>query len=459
MEGLPPTDIRLPAEIVLMVCSYLCKQDHLRSRLVSSKLHYAATIQAFRSLRLKPDGDSPLQFRQVALSDNLRTFVKEVAIDTELDPGLPFHSDTEEFLVCQKFLQFLPYLSLFNNLRHLHLRFSRSSNLRGNSIEEGWYCRYLVLDIISHFVTGMWTPKDRKKVYDTVPPEGNHMFTYTHDASVLLGDSLQIKELTISHLADYNDPRLIQPKAWNKLLRLPTLVDLTLLVGENHAIQKLQVLSLFYTDYWGWFPRMGLDQLGDLPVLKVLALGRYIFTDKKQTDWIASLGQNNKSGGLEKLYLDECCILFEAKQHGPLTADGYPVPSAAIDWNADIKRTEYGRRWHHVLSEWRCLFAKGDCSLWKGRWQATRQSGIFFAHPGPENSVTGFLEAYESRRDKSRAVPMGNYLLGEGLIQSRRALMRYAWYDVRKAPEEETVEFDNAAYALLMEATRDRLRS
>ncbi|KAF5980131.1 hypothetical protein FBULB1_5375 [Fusarium bulbicola] len=532
MQSLPANDIRLPAEIVVMACSYLCKKDQLSSRLVSGKLHYAATIEAFRSLRLKPDGDSPSQFRAIALSDKLRTFVKEVTIDTELDPGIPFISHKEDFNVCRNFLRFLPYLGLFNNLKHLHLRLSRI--LSNRNVEEASYYRYMVLDIISQSVTGMWTPEARDRVYATVVLGWNLPCPDIHDTSVLQRDSLQIREFTISHLSDYNEPRLFGSKAWNKLLQLPTLIDLKLLVGEDHAtngtylsawrseffstlpsqwlkpdvVQKLQVLSLFYTVYWGWFPRMDLDQLGDLPSLKVLALGRYVFTNKKQTDWIASLGKNNKSGGLEELYLDECCILYEANQLGPLTADGYAVPGAVIDWNSDVHHIEYGRRWHHVLSEWRVsmkglkkfVMGVGDwghpfrstvpfCQrgpvpasrLAAGDppgWYFGRNRHRFFAHPGPENYITGFDEASESRRNKSRAVPMGNYLLGEGLILSRRARMRYAQYDVRSgygwyigeqygarrdergwAPEEETVKFDDAAYALLMETIQDRLGS
>ncbi|KAF5652470.1 hypothetical protein F25303_3236 [Fusarium sp. NRRL 25303] len=365
-----------------------------------------------------------------------------------------------------------------------------------------------------------------------LPATSSHMFKYIHDTPVILGASLQIKELTISHLTDYNDPRLIQSKAWNMLLRLPTLFDLKLLVGEDHAkngtslsagrskffialpsqrlqpdvVQKLQVLSLFYTDFWGWLPRMELDQLGDLPSLKVLALGRYVFTDKKQTDWIASLGQNNKSGGLEELYIDECCIMLEAKQRGPLPAGGYPVPGAGIHWNANIDRTKYGRQWHHVLSEWRVsmkglkkfVMGVGDfgcpsrtmvpfcprgpfseATMVAGdlpEWYFGHNRHRFFTDPGPKDFVARLLDAYRSRRKSSMAVPMGNYLLGAGLTQSRRARMRYAEYDFRLAygwfivnqsggsdrawvPEEGTVEFDDAAYALLMETIRDRLRS
>lgn len=529
MQGLPPKDIGLPVEILVLVCPYLSKKDQLCSRLVSHKLHYAATIHVFRLLRLKPDGDSPLQLREIALSYRLRTFVKDVVIDTELDRSVSYPTPKAAFDACQKFLLFLPYLCLLNNLRHLHVRFMRSSDEQGSLPFQWWYFRYMVLDIISHCVTGMWTPANRKKIYDTLPPEGQEMFRYTQNEQVLQGNSSRIKEFTISHLADYNDLRLIQSRAWNQLLRLPTLIDLKLLVGENHigksttlsaeryefcsalpsqwltpdVVQKLQVLSLFYTDYWGLYPRVDLDQFGALPSLKVLALGRYVFTDKKDTDWIASLGKNNKTGGVEELYLDECCVLFQAKQYVDFEAVLGTVP----DQNAAMETNLYSRRWHHVLSErrvsmkglkkfvmgvgdWGCPFRTRQ--FWENQmspltkdiladppeWYFGHNRHRFFANPEPENFGRGFLAAYHSRSHKSKEIRFGNYLLGEGLRQRRGIQMEYAWYNVRLffkwsignhhedssedvgwAPEEETRDLDDAAYALLMETIRNRLRS
>ncbi|KAG9496520.1 hypothetical protein J7337_011296 [Fusarium musae] len=378
---------------------------------------------------------------------------------------------------------------------------------------------------------GGLTQTNRFKIYETAPPAGRNKFRYTHDVPVPRGQPLQIKELTISHLADYNDGRLVRSRAWTRLLRLPTLIDLKLLFGENRmregtllsttkydflnvlplmwfspfkvrefaVVQKLQVLSLFYTDYWGQYPRVDLTQLGDLPALKVLALGRYVFTDKDQTDWIASLGRSNKSGGLEELYLDECCVLFQAKQYVDLTSVLDTIP----DQNTPMETVLYSRRWHHILSEWTGLkkFVMGvgewSCPFrteetWNKEmepvtlgmrndppdWYFGHNRHRFFANPGPEHYTRGFITAYHSRRDKSQAVPMGNYLLGEGLRQKRRAQMHYAWYNVRGvyhwfignhygdycedlgwAPERETIELDDAAYALLMETIRARLRS
>ncbi|KAF5970904.1 hypothetical protein FCOIX_10127 [Fusarium coicis] len=120
-------------------------------------------------------------------------------------------------------------------------------------------------------------------------------------------------------------------------------------------------------------------------------------------------------------------------------------------------------------------------------WYFGHNRHRFFADPGPEDVIVSLVDAYHARRQVSRAVPMGNYLLGTGLTQSRRAQMAYTayevglgygWlignhtkhsrligsqfaksYDSAWAPEEDTVELDDAAYALLMETIRDRLRS
>ncbi|KAJ0150646.1 Uncharacterized protein HZ326_6813 [Fusarium oxysporum f. sp. albedinis] len=82
------------------------------------------------------------------------------------------------------------------------------------------------------------------------------------------------------------------------------------------VVENLQVLSLFYSHYRRWFPRMDLSQIRALPYLKVLALGSYIFTNERETDWIASLKTSNRSGGLEELYLEDCPILHRAGQYG-----------------------------------------------------------------------------------------------------------------------------------------------
>ncbi|KAH7214448.1 hypothetical protein DER44DRAFT_819321 [Fusarium oxysporum] len=101
---------------------------------------------------------------------------------------------------------------------------------------------------------------------------------------------------------------------------------------------------------------MDLSQIGASPYLKVLALGSYIFTNERETDWIASLKRSNRSGGLEELYLDDCPILHKAGQYGHLTIGGYPVPGTAMYGVGQNKNTsifENSIKWHHVLSGWK----------------------------------------------------------------------------------------------------------
>ncbi|QGI68315.1 hypothetical protein CEK26_012277 [Fusarium fujikuroi] len=168
---------------------------------------------------------------------------------------------------------------------------------------------------------------------------------------------------------------------------------------------------------------MNLYEIGMLPRLKVLALGQYVFTDKRQTDWIATIGESNASGALQELYLDDCPILFKARQHSPLTSDGYPDPRAVMKDNyATAVTKERGGQQYQGAS-----------------------IGSEIPH-------------------------------GAGLLQRRTARMQYLKYDIGMcwswdnpyptwgrsrpddgwAPEKETVGLGDAAYELLMATIRDR---
>lgn len=123
---------------------------------------------------------------------------------------------------------------------------------------------------------------------------------------------------------------------------------------------------------------MNLYEIVMLPQLKVLALGQYVFTDERQTDWIATIGERNASGGLEELYLDECPILFKAHQHSPLTSDEYLDPRATLKGNYATSVTkEYNIRRHNVLETWRgrmeglkkFIMGHGD---WSSQWPSTK---------------------------------------------------------------------------------------
>ncbi|KAF5566532.1 hypothetical protein FPHYL_3758 [Fusarium phyllophilum] len=542
MEDIYNTDIRLPAEILLMICSHMSKQDQLRSRLASRKLNYAATIHVFQSLRLMPEGKSSKHFQAISLSDTLRPFVKEVTIDTERIQNKPgVEGGHETWALFGDFYNSLPHMRFFQNLTRLHIRLKEfSMPFTRYSMETDIWKQFRVLDAISCVVTGLWT-QDYENNDDQVQ-EGIEQATHCDQISPS-GQPLKIKELTVSNLVTFKTRSLNESEAWNKLLRLPTLVDLKCLIGEKYGLQrydslhcahrenffqslpsqslspkvveKLQVLSLFHSDYWGWFPRMDLTEIGALPNLKVLALGHYVFTDQRQTDWIASLGTSSKSGGLEELYLDGCAILYRANQFGPLASDGYPVRSTVSDGldrrelslslRPVIEDRLYITRWHGVLSGWRvtmtglkkmvmgtgdrdCPFLTSEAVLQQEgsahigdlemQWLFRHNRHRYFACPEPEELGIRAGESDQTRRDKAKNATPGKYLHGTGLLQKRRTRMQYVSYDVTldipwrimdrgmdddavgvEAPEGETIKFDDAAYALLMETIRDRLRS
>ncbi|KAF4343801.1 hypothetical protein FBEOM_2235 [Fusarium beomiforme] len=532
----PGSDIPLPLEIISLICFYASKLDQLRLRLASRQLCQAATPHALKSLYLRAYGRSSENFKNIARSTTLRTFVKEVSIDTWIGPVYEHHANGS-YDVPQDFLNTLPYLQYYQNITRSHMRFSEycgynrfDDRATWTDIEASWPFRYKILDTVSHCITGMWTKAKQIQIDQKVKGDRvlKHLVPdYNDDFPDLpTGHVMKIKEFTVSNLADYNDPNLLQSKAWGQLLHLPTLVGLKLLVTKEHyspeyrhviceekydffqtlpstyltpsLASKLQVLSLFYIDFWGWFPRIDLAQVGPMPQLRILALGHYVFTHKTQTDWIASLGTGNRSGGLEELYLDDCPILYEADQYGPLTADGYPVPRTVIEGFQQhghrSSTTTYGMRWHHVLTEWkRSMKGLKRFVMGHGNWQnanlvtkATKEREEY-AHLSYDERERRFI--YNSHRYfacpepqeshiKTEVVPADKYLHGAGLLQRRAARMQYIYYSVGLcpsqwdhpyhlcsrfakeegwAPEDETVALDDAAYELFMEAIRDRL--
>ncbi|CCT72677.1 uncharacterized protein FFB20_01287 [Fusarium fujikuroi] len=355
METAYQSDLPLPPEIVTLICSTLPKPDLLRLRLVTHRLHDAATPFAFRTFYLRAYGTAATNFSSIATSARLRNYVKEVTIDTNIGQDYEYASnESYEFPI--GFFNAIPSLRYFYKLTKLHLR---SSKYCGNNkrefewawIEEDWPFRWRILDTISHCM--------------------------------------------------------------------------------------------------------------------VLALGQYVFTDKRQTDWIATIGESNASGALQELYLDDCPILFKARQHSPLTSDGYPDPRAVMKDNyATAVTKEYDIKWHNVLETWR------------GRMKRPQE-----VHHGPWRLIVPMAECQSIDRIRRRGgqqyqgASIGSEIPhGAGLLQRRTARMQYLKYDIGMcwswdnpyptwgrsrpddgwAPEKETVGLGDAAYELLMATIRDR---
>ncbi|KAM5349241.1 hypothetical protein ACJ41O_005748 [Fusarium nematophilum] len=361
----------------------------LRLRLASLRLSHIALPWAYKTFLLETHNNSADRFIQIAKSPKLRNLVREVTIDTWIGPGFEYNTD-DRYEFPTAFMDALPYLHCFTKV---------TTYTCGSSYD----FRYRVLDTVCHCAAGIWTLErqieidEEAAVYDEDPqyPED--------DSNGRLGQVMPLSEFTIANLADYDDPNNRASKAWQKVLSLPSLVDLKLFIAtetisaapesavcfpEKYELfeglsrswlrpglaDNLKVLSLYFRDYWGWFPKMDCRLIGgDLPFpkLKVLALGNYVFSHNWQIDWFATVGQENGSGGLEELYLDDCPILFKANQAGPFDAKdaGYPVTSIVMQQRSTYEVHEYSLRWHHILSRWAVTMkALKVCRLGHGSW-------------------------------------------------------------------------------------------
>ena len=300
----------------------------------------------------------------------------------------------EDYPFPLSFMNALPYLRYFTNVTALHIRFEEhcGNHDLGYDIDETYELRYKVLDTVFHCATGIWTLEKQLKIDEVLGrtfygryDEDYKKCDYDGQDIDFTGACFPLRELTVANLADYSDRHLEGSKAWKILMALPSLVDLKLFITteeddaapENSIYytekydffdslpstwlcvdmtQRLRVLSLYFKDYWGWFPVMDFRNCGEespFPQLKVLALGNYVFTHEWQIEWFSKLGSENSSGGLEELYLDDCPILHHARQND-VCEGGYP-DRAVVSNQQDYNPSEhyFSIRWHSLLSHWK----------------------------------------------------------------------------------------------------------
>jgi hypothetical protein len=94
---------------------------------------------------------------------------------------------------------------------------------------------------------------------------------------------------------------------------------------------------------WGWVPEADFRGL-HFPRLRKLELGNYTFSHDWQLEWILSHGKT-----LEELALDDCPIIYHARNFGGLKKEGYVI-DPKIDVGEEITRT-YDHRWSHFFEE------------------------------------------------------------------------------------------------------------
>lgn len=526
MSDMLRDNLPLLPEIWEPICSHLSAQDGLLClRLTSSQLNLIALPYAFKSLHLKAYGTSAERFTTIAKSTKLRGFVREVTIDTSIGPGFEYHAN-KTYEIPSPFLNALPYLRCFSKVTALHLRFSEfcGDHIRERAsvkIEETWDFRYHVLDTIFHCITGIWTQQKQIEIDQLVNLNGYEPKYPNDDLGIPSDQVIQIKQLTISNLADYHDPYVYSSKAWEKFLSLSSLVDLKLTLAteidaaepersvffeEKYEMfdnmpqtwlspslgENLRTLSLYYQDYWGWFPMMDLRKVGGdspFPRLKVLALGKYVFSERWEVDWFSSVGKNNGSHGLEELYLDDCPILFSSRDLGmnPTSLGINPRQASTRDLiaaHSSRRVFQYTMRWHHVFSRWaKSMNGLRIFRMGLATFDAAQKKEAY-AHLDEDGLDQRILHNFHTNLDFRSLVDgnegdgiftVGKYLDGTKVSQWRSARMQYVKFDVGKgpspylraidshslaaqgrAPEEGTVARDDAAYERFIVATRIR---
>ncbi|EON99919.1 putative f-box domain protein [Phaeoacremonium minimum UCRPA7] len=413
------------ADLYQHVFSFLPQRTVLDCRLLNKSVGGLATVLAFRHVRLEACRAAPVGFIKLAFNEGLRNLVREITLDTWVGPEFNYHANLN-YEEPKAFLRALPHLRSFRNLMKLNVRFNEycgnedGDDWGGISFEETYDFRFCILDAVFRCVAGTWTESYQREwleehdLEDDVSDEDvQDTFLGYLDANDMFPTTpMQLTSLTISNLADYDDRRLTSSEAFMTVMALPSLRELKVLVtvelvdyAPEDAVwlpeqydffeslpqtwlspsiaQDLRVLSLYSVDYWGWNPKMDFRVVNPLagkqsgfPNLRVLALGNYIFSHEWQVDWIASLGRCNGRGGLEELYLDDCPIMWQARNYEPfdesktilgtdvdgntieICNEGYPLkeimnrdnPTPQLD-EPGVK--EYDLRWHHMLETWR----------------------------------------------------------------------------------------------------------
>ncbi|KAF7541859.1 hypothetical protein G7054_g343 [Neopestalotiopsis clavispora] len=428
----------IPSDIYRNILDYADQTTAKNCRLLNTYVLPIATAFAFRHVRLEAWRENN-NFVNIATSP-LRHYVREITIDTWAGPNHRGHSYRSS---PRTLPQPMLYLQRFRDVKILNLRFDKCYT-RGldRGLDKEHDFRLKLLDITFQYLAGTLSTEwqDGQGNSDDCGP-------------------IDIRTLTMSNLADYNDERLTTSGAFKQVMSLDSLTEVKLLVTKEESptgpqddiwlpskydffetlpstwlcpsvAQNLRVLSLFYHNYWGWNPKMDFRTINPtsglktgLPNLRVLALGNYVFSHEWQVDWIASVGELNGRGGLQELYLDDCPIMWRARTIGPLdeseTVIELPDGESLRYSNADYPRrdtmesdnpawdmTEFNchLRWKQILNHWKeHMTGLKVFSMGHGPWDG-EAAELMMPYNDPENVLKlgpndpGWREALERHR-------------------------------------------------------------
>ncbi|CAH0057676.1 unnamed protein product [Clonostachys solani] len=532
----------LPREILHDIFARLQKPDLLSLRLQCAYLSDVATALAFRSLRLVAYGRSPLDFIHIARSERLRGLVQELTCDTAIHPTIVDfraygYQEPTEMLKALEFVRF------FQNLKALHLRFTRDYWFVYDGEFESMEFRLRFLHTVFSCIVGEPCPIDWDANYedemeyhyhtseddeqesrsvgeadsqlgddeggmhtddtehetneDVVEPEveelededeeevnDNDFFDLLQIPSKLLENlpdvltgPINLTTFTISNLAAQRDARLLENKVFSQVLSSRSLVNLKLLITPSmagiggfagrradmkismyghlpatwimpSAAANLKELSLYSHEYWGWFPKLDLRDLGELPNLRILALGQYTFSHQWQVDWLASLQ-------LEELYLDHCAVLHQVETweewvdgssaytvqddgnnaHVIVPNEGYLNP----DWRF-MTRGEgselvlsYPLRWHTMFRQWeRSMTSLKVLKVGLGAWRGPPQETVEANYPRAEAMEKRQRFSHNAFRYYRCPPPGGRgeqYREGTGISEDHELALQYLYFE------------------------------
>ncbi|KAK7433058.1 hypothetical protein QQZ08_000531 [Neonectria magnoliae] len=218
-----------------------------------------------------------------------------------------------------EFMDALPYLRCFSKISALHLRFDEFC---GDDSRERWGKPLRKRD---HFGTESWIQsvtvwqvcgrKNDKFKNDENADLDEYAPKYPDDdMGVPFDHAMLLKELTI------------------KVLSLSSLVDLKLFT-TTEVDTAAPENAVYFEEKYEMFERLPYTWLspsiaGNLQVLS-LYFEEFWGCHQLQIEWLASVGQKNGSFGLEELYLDNCPIVFEVRQMGPLDSSDPGSPDTS----------------------------------------------------------------------------------------------------------------------------------
>ncbi|KAF7555831.1 hypothetical protein G7Z17_g1918 [Cylindrodendrum hubeiense] len=399
----------LPPEIISKVFSFADTPTLAKARHLSHYLEPFAAEWLFQEIDLRTNGtDLECQrFINIAQSTKLNRHVRSVVCTADVTESLPFYpnvdgNNEDNFRTMDKVsleivvgaVHILPFLAHFRNLTTLELFFFEHPMLRFDEPDPGISVDVIdfrsgVIETILESLAGTWSPERQTKIDKTLELITEGKYRASRRVAPETG-LIRLKSLSIWDFNTRLHPRVAKSKAYEAVVGSGNIVDFSLINTTTTTrniragpfyfkkeleffeqmprvwfiapmAENLQTLQLDFPDDWGWHPKVNLETITPaLPSLRELTLSSFVFSHERQAQWIASLGKQNVSGGLEVLMLFGCKILYRAQYLGQLdyreSGAGYPTlenMSRLIDEGETDFGLFFHLRWYAVLDRLR----------------------------------------------------------------------------------------------------------